>query len=397
MIFPIMVALVAACNFAPSPSMPTGSSAAKASLTAIVPHPKTRTSTASGAQTTTGRTFNGLQCTTPSNPQPNFTHEVIPLGLLSHTAPPGTVVSGMLKPHAYFFVRREKEPEKHVWVGYPRSVPVSAPVESWLRSVHVYINTSNTGLGSETGSGEPPIEYMLFFEESCEVWYKLDHLGPLSERITALGPFQMGHNELRQTLHIDAGELVAYWSGVNPGGNIDLGVYNTTVNATFPNPDRHSDGYHDSYRYEDCPFDYFPEILRSKYYGLLAEENTFQPVNTTKCRRSVEQESPGTISGKWFLPNKYESVLSIGTSLLGVVRVSFAAHPKTGANFEITVRPSHPTYKEPSRITESHCYWSADHSMYVALRLLTSMTLEVRYGSGTCAVRTSTHLLLVER
>ena len=58
---------------------------------------------------------------------------------------------------------------------------------------------------------------MLLFEVSCEVYYKLDHLGPLSDAIEAMGPFPVGENtDLDPPRKVEGGDLVSYWSGVNP-------------------------------------------------------------------------------------------------------------------------------------------------------------------------------------
>ena len=98
---------------------------------------------------------------------------------------------------------------------------------------------------------------------------------------------------------------MSYWSGINPGGNIDLGVFNTTVVNSFTNQERYIDGIHDQQLHEDCPFDYFEENLRNKYFALLSEENNFTKVNTDECRSSASQDVSETISGEWFLSDQY--------------------------------------------------------------------------------------------
>ena len=332
--------------------------------------------------------FNGEACITDSNPELVFTHEVVPLEHIRHTAPPGSVIVGMLKRHMYFFVGDGIPVQE--WSGYPRSVPVFAPVESWLRTVNVYQNSVG---------GKQVLEYEFIFEATCEVWYRLGHLGPLSERIEALGPFQLGYNRVETPLHVDGGELVSYWSGVNPGGNMDLGVFNTTVEQVLANPSRASDGYHDQQRYEDCPLDYFPDELRSKYYSMLSEEDTRERVNTTTCRRSADQDIAGTISGEWFVPEKYGSVMAIGTSLLGSARITYSrmSHEQFAEAFTISVSPNDQTYIHPTQVTSEHCYQSPASDAYVYLELVSPTDLQVEYGTGTCADRTPTITFTVER
>ena len=350
--------------------------------------PPTARTSPSTQQWVPGDGLNGRECVTSSNPRPTFTHEVVPLELIRHTAPPGSVFTGMLKQHMYFFVGSGMPVEE--WSGYPRSVPMYAPIDSWLHSVHVY---------KVSVAGQEVLEYEFVLEATCEVWYRLGHLGPLSDRIEALGPFEVGSNPIKPALRVDGGELVSYWSGVNPGGNVDLGVFNTTVEQTLANQDRYSDGYHDQQLYEDCPLDYFPEDLRSKYYSMLAEENTAEPVSTETCRRSADQSVAGTISGSWYIPDRYSPILAVGTSLLGSARVSFAEPVLPGGAADLSVRPDQPTHIHPVQVTSDHCYQHAngDVSMYVNLKLVTPTELEAEYGSGTCTNRTPINTLRVER
>ena len=332
-----------------------------------------------------GAGLGGRPCTTLSDPKPRFTHEVVPQAEIKSTAPPGSVFSGMLKRHAYFFVGSGIPVQE--WLGYPRSVPISTPIESSLHSVHLY---------EVVVAGEDVIEYEFMFEVSCEVWYRLGHIGPVADRIAALGPFQLGDNRVDDPLQFEGGELVGYWSGANPGGNMDLGVFNTTVEQTLANPERMTDGYHDQQLYEDCPFDYFPEELRLTYHSLLAEENTAEPVQTEHCRRSAEHDVAGTISGEWFVADRYSPVIAIGTSLLGSARVSFSEYMVPGGT-DLSVSPDQPTYVHPTQVTDEHCYHRLGQDVYANVKLLSPMKLKVEYGSGSCTARTPIVTLTLER
>ena len=354
--------------------------------------------------------FGFLQCTTPNDPRPVFTHHVIPMELIRLVIPPGTAASGMLKPHAYIIgTERGGIFGEKLWSGYPRSTPVTTPVTSWLRVVHPY---RSTAFGRDVV--EPPIEYMLIFEVSCEVYYKLDHVGPLVDKIESMGPFQMGSNHLNTPIKFEAGELVSYSSGVNPGGNVDFGVYNTTVEREFGNQDRYTNGHHDQSLNEDCPFNYFSPELREKYYALFGDESTREVSGESirSCRVSADSDVPGTIEGAWFVPEGdlegswgiHESVFSISTSWAARwVRATFAAHAETGAEFEIQVAPEDATYIEPSKVTSEHCYQSyADYyqkedPVYVNIELVSPTNLQVEYGTGTCAKRTAIETLRLER
>ena len=153
------------------------------------------------------------------------------------------------------------------------------------------------------------------------------------------------------------------------------------------NPERFTDGIHENQLHEDCPFDYFPQALRSQYYALLSEENTLEFVQTDKCRRSAEQDIAGTISGEWFVPNRYAPVLAIGTSLLGSARVSFGDYVVPGGA-SVSVGPGETSHIDPGEITTEHCYETIDRKEYANVKLLSPTELDAEYGSGTCADRT---------
>lgn len=354
--------------------------------------------------------FYGKRCITASNPHPIFTHHVIPLELLTMVIPPGTAASGMLKPHAYLVgPAGEGLFGEQPWLGYPRSVPVTVPVNSWLVEVLAYRSTAYG-----TNAPEPPIEYMLIFEVSCEVYFKVDHTGPLVDKIDALGPFPEGSSmALKTPIEFEAGELVTYSSGVNPGGNVDFGVYDTTIERTFTNQERYSNGHHDQHLNEACPFDYFTPELREKHYALIGDESTRELLVGPKlCRVSADSDVPGTVKGAWFMPGGnigsywgiHESVFSISTSHgASWVRGTFAAHPETGEELEIIVAPGDTTYIEPSKVTDEHCYESYDkyHSkkdpVYLHVKLTTPSDLRVEYGTGSCGNRTVVETLVLER
>ena len=323
-----------------------------------------------------GGVFNGIRCVTESNPDIMFTSEVVELSNIKHTAPPGSVFNGMLKRHGYFFVGSGIPSTQ--WTGYPADIAVRAPVDSWLRQVQVY---------EQSVAGITALEYEVVLEASCEVWYKLGHIGPLSDRVVGV---EIGYNYIDEPIFFSAGEIVSYWSGINPGGNIDLGVFNTTVVNSFTNQERYIDGIHDQQLHEDCPFDYFEENLRNKYFALLSEENNFTKVNTDECRSSASQDVSETISGEWFLSDQYSPAASIGISLLGWVRF-------TTRDFELTIGPEEPTYMFPSDVRGSHCYNSVSLNKYVRASLQNSANLLLEYGDGSCTEAITKTLLELKK
>ena len=73
------------------------------------------------------------------------------------------------------------------------------------------------------------------------------------------------------------------------------------------------------------------------------------------------------------------------------------SHEQFGEAFTISVIPNDQTYIHPTEVTSEHCYQSPDGDAYVNLELVSPTDLQVEYGTGTCANRTSTKTLTVER
>ncbi|MBI78884.1 MAG: hypothetical protein CMQ51_00365 [Gammaproteobacteria bacterium] len=316
----------------------------------------------------TNNTFNGLPCVTSPNLNLKFSNFVVESTQIKHTAPPGSVNSGMLKRHAYFFVGSGLPAT--VWDGYPQSVPVFAPTDSWLRQVQVY---------EQSILGNTVLEYELVLEASCNIWYRLGHLGPVSDKIKDLS---IGYNYMNEPILFESGEIISYWSGINPGGNIDFGVYNTSTINTFTNQARYTDGLNDHQLYEDCPFNYFNQEIQQLFYQKLSEEITFSPVTTTECRKSSDQDIAGSISGEWFEENNFAPTVSIGSSLLGSARF-------TTRDLEVSIDPKNTTYVHPSKVSSNHCYYSDNANIYIDLDLIDPLTLIVSYGEGTCSNKKS--------
>ena len=358
-------------NLMPTTSIPTESPNKMKTLTPTAKNSNFRvTNTPKSTHTNiqTNNTFNGLPCVTSPNLNLEFSNLVVENKQIKHTAPPGSVNSGMLKRHAYFFVGSGMPVT--AWNGYPQSVPVLAPTDSWLRQVQVY---------EQSVIGNTVLEYELVLEASCNIWYRLGHLGPVSDKIKDLS---IGYNYITEPIFFESGEIISYWSGINPGGNIDFGVYNTSTINTFTNQDRYTDGLNDHQLYEDCPFNYFDKKIQQQFYQKLSEEITLLPVTTTECRKSSDQDIAGSISGEWFEQNSITPTVSIGSSLLGSARF-------TTRDLEVSIDPENITYVHPSKVTSNHCYYSDNTNIYIDLDLIDPLTLIVSYGEGTCSAKKS--------
>lgn len=191
------------------------------------------------------------QKTCTNNPSPVFTRDITDMTRISQITPPGTIFDAgqVVKSHSY------------VWIGDGGVVPVYAPVDMELSAGAHY---------TEQGVGQ----YLLFFEVSCEVEIKFDHILSPVESIRAVLAQEPGTDSRTNTptepVVFQAGDLIANTSGTSGAHNWDFGVYNTTL---FPNPA--TDGVANLAEIDqraDCGYDYFSEGLRGIYRNLFIKE-----------------------------------------------------------------------------------------------------------------------------
>ena len=192
-----------------------------------------------------------------SDATPEFTSHLTDLERIEYIVPWGTVQNGNLKNHSYLHIRGG---------GGNVGVAVHAPVDSHLIAAARY---------RERGSGSD--EYMLLFQVSCEVAYKLDHIDTLSPKLAAaLGDLESKRDDtrttrVRPTVPLAAGDVIGYTNGTRQAGSWDFGVYSLV--AANQLPDRlktHTKRPEGSqYRYAVCPFAFFPEGIRQTYLALM--------------------------------------------------------------------------------------------------------------------------------
>jgi len=297
------------------------------------------------------------------NSAPKLTAHLTDLDKIDAILPPFNVSGEQIKPHSYIFIKDG---------GDARGVPVYAPADSGLVKVAWYLES-----GKE--------QYLLTFQISCEVWYRLDHINEVVDRIRSVQPpvpgdYSVGGRQVDPPLAFDAGELIGYSSGALPGccGTWDFGLYNTSRPNTFAKQERY-DRYSGQALYGNCAYEYFEEALREQYYSLL---------DGGECRTS--RDVPGTAAGAWF-SSPFDGVpaggyggmtLSIATGFGGTVEVG-------ALEFSLVVLAEDESNVAPESITTKHCYgglygrWGGPQG-FVYLELLDPERLAVAYGIGAC-------------
>ena len=154
--------------------------------------------------------------------EPFFTHHVTDLSKIKKILPWGSVRTGggavnSLKLHTYLDIKREGS-----------EVSVHVPTDSYLIAYDAY----------RLYDFRDTIHYMLYFQASCDVAYRFDHL----DKITSSLQKKMGELVIQEIQHkskimpikppifIKGGALVAKTKGVPKSGWWDFGLYNKNNN-----------------------------------------------------------------------------------------------------------------------------------------------------------------------
>ncbi|MBI2636655.1 MAG: hypothetical protein HYW81_00460 [Parcubacteria group bacterium] len=197
-----------------------------------------------------------------SNPNPVFTADITNLANLVRITPPGTILpDGDVKTHSF------------VWNAPGANNPVYAPVD---------VTLAGGGYYTEGGVNQ----YIMFFDVSCEVEVKFDHIRNPIDAVRNVLPSEPKLNDTRTTpaterLAFKAGDLIGYTVG-NPGsGNWDFGVYNTTITNYLAAEERFS--AFPTYTNAVCPYDYYQGTAREAYRVLYAGSGN-SSVPTTFCQ-----------------------------------------------------------------------------------------------------------------
>lgn len=317
--------------------------------------------------------IHGEPCSLPSDPSAGFSASVTDLSKIDLIVPTGAPAGAVIKAHSYLHAVRDGDRKSEV--------PVYAPAGSWLTSVAYY----TTSLGTA--------EYLLWFDVSCEVSYKFDHILAPVDAIRDAGPASpttsSGGVRIDPPLFFEAGQLVAHTRGAGDGfGPWDFGAYNTTHRNTFANQARYeAAGSLNQSLVSVCPYDLFEEPLRSQYRALFGG---FSGAHDPDAVCSATRDVAGTVAGAWFEPERGAEGegFSIATFPDGQVIMS-------GPGIDVRVMPGEATYADPATVTSSHCYQG--DSAYAFLELLPADRLAVSHGAGTCPVALPADHLVFQR
>ena len=192
--------------------------------------------------------------------EPFFTNHVTDLSKIKKILPWGSVRSGggavdSLKMHTYMVIKKKGS-----------EVSVHTPTDSYLIGYTAYKLFEHRDI----------IQHMLYFQASCEVAYRFDHLSSIEEslkkKISKFVVQELQHETkiipIKKPIYVKGGTLVAKTKGTPNSGWWDFGLYNKNNDNKLPKRLSAHKGKNEerTFRFADCPYDYFIKDLKKAYY-----------------------------------------------------------------------------------------------------------------------------------
>ena len=247
-------------------------------------------------------------------------------------------------------------------------VPVYAVADSVLTSVGYY----TTSLGTD--------EYLIFFDVTCEISYKYDHIAELAPKLAAVAPQTPSTDSSTartDKITLKAGELIGYANGAGGQGAWDFGVYDTTFTNQFANQERYIESNAKQSIHTVCPYDYFEPDLKSQLYALLGDhgQNLLANVVCTTTQRDVL----GAASGAWFDSQSYD----FSDSKLAIALLPGDTLAITGIGGDVRIEKGQPTWLDPDLLTTTHCYAGSGRWFFIEIQA-EGMQIAIADGTGSC-------------
>lgn len=305
--------------------------------------------------------LNGRSCDLPGDETARFTHAPTDLSQIASIVPAGSPSGGVIKPHSYLH-NKDQIGDDHLNVR----VPVYAVADAILTSVAFYGTTLDTA------------EYLIFFDVTCEISYKFDHLSELAPKLADVSPqipANTSHGNETPPIEVKAGELIGYSVGAGGRGAWDFGAYDLTHRNNFANQERYE--FAKQSLHTVCPYDYFDEPLKSEMYALFGthDQRLLPDVFCTTTERDVL----GAAAGAWF-----SSIdLAFADSNLAIAMLPGDTVAITGIGRDLRIDHDEPTWLDPVELTTTHCYAGDGRWFFIEISS-DGMSIEIAEGSGAC-------------
>ncbi|MBI3443375.1 hypothetical protein HY008_01765, partial [Candidatus Woesebacteria bacterium] len=296
------------------------------------------------------------------NDHPVFTASFTDIDKLARISPMGGIMVGS-QSRTYVGMKKDEN-------GLLVSSPVYAPVDSKLVAiVYAWRGDKTDGVA----------EYRLDFQVSCEVTYSFDHIPQLSDKLSKLAPKIPADNTYsipNMSVPIKAGEQVGSTQG------LDFFLFNRAKKVEHINPKRWLSEHNTA---ADCPYDYFTNELKNKYYSLFTSGGGLVP-NIKTCR-SASRDVVGTLAGAWFqgdATDRQGAHLYIADDVDRVDMVRMLQNRDyDGSHPDDSLRDANPS-KNPDQVKvgESVCY--SDNRRFAYFQVIDINTMKASIASGTC-------------
>ena len=230
-----------------------------------------------------GRRLNfwGFPCDALSDSAPRFSASITNLEAVRSIVPPGEQAGSVIKQHSFIHLDFG-----HTSISSDLGAAVYAPADSRLATLSFY---------DEGGVGQ----YLVFFEVSCEVVYKFDHLSSVVDRIRAFAPSTPRSSSATEFVNVpvrfEAGDLIGFTTGAPPSGPFDFGVFNTSHRNAFANQNRYESRGYGQLLHADCPYDYYDAPVREMYLALFGTPGGTS-ITVSDCR-SFSRDVDGAVAG----------------------------------------------------------------------------------------------------
>jgi len=161
---------------------------------------------------------------------------------------------------------------------------------------------------------------------------------------------------------------------------LDFFLFNRAKKVEYINPKRWISDHH---TIADCPYDYFTDELKHKYYSLFTSAGGFVP-NVKTCR-SASRDVAGTLAGAWFQGNATDmqgAHLYIADDFNTVDMVR-EPQESTDKDYGFRLRDVNPS-KNPDQVKvgESVCY--SDNTRFAYFQVIDTNRMKASIASGTC-------------
>lgn len=241
---------------------------------------------------------------------------------------------------------------------------------------------------SDTGKGE----YGLYFRLNCDSTLLFDHIDKVSDKILKVSPKEPSESSRVENppvnLEIKKGELLGYTDGTPQARTFDFLIIDRSKPTTHINPKRWE---WEQAVYAQCPYDYFTDELKEKYYKKIGESAeisgtpTFTPAEN--CG-TLSHDKLGTISGGWFKGESTDTkgeFLNIATATKPIKRVDIAVKKDGLFGADSVMHDYSPkVFPEDVKVAQEVCYYDSNQNWWLYVKLVSEKELSFARGTGSC-------------